>query len=61
MDPNVTLAALRALMRKLNGDVQCGIEVDPEDVACAFDRWESLDGWLSRGGFLPDEWETGRQ
>lgn len=58
MDPDVTLDALRALMRKLSGDAACGVEIDPTDVADAWDLFSALDEWLSRGGFLPAEWLT---
>lgn len=42
MDPNVTLNRLREL-------------ADDNDVEWA-NLFESLDDWLSKGGFLPSEW-----
>lgn len=42
MDPNVTLSRLREL-------------ADNNDVEWA-NLFESLDDWLSKGGFLPEAW-----
>lgn len=44
MDPNVTLARLR---EKMQGNF---IESETREL------FEALDGWLSKGGFLPDDW-----
>ena len=59
MDPNATLQALREL---LGGD-HSGSDrpaSDPEEtilLLCqAEELWQALDQWLSRGGFLPEEW-----
>lgn len=49
MDPNETLRLLRS---------QCndpGIDFDEYDVRAAF---TALDDWLSKGGFLPHDWQT---
>ena len=57
MDPDETLAQLRALAKDtLSGEYATGDEP-------AFELAElltSLDEWLSRGGFLPNAWEAGR-
>jgi hypothetical protein len=44
MDPNATLAAIRIAIANHHDD----------DVAELFD---ALDGWISRGGFLPSDWD----
>lgn len=50
VDPNETLRMLREASRDiLNG----GEEWDGHDVA---EMFEALDGWITRGGFLPREW-----
>lgn len=64
MDPNAALAELRAAMRQLENSRQLlGKEADLDALwkaIVAADRLaesvEALDGWLSRGGFLPDAW-----
>lgn len=45
MDPNVALSQLRAAFETGNYDE-------------AYDAFENLDHWLSRGGFLPAAWNT---
>jgi hypothetical protein len=55
MDPNEILARLReALSDYRNSDGSESIWTALESVAELF---EALDGWLSRGGFLPDAWQ----
>jgi hypothetical protein len=55
MDPNATLARIRALVAQardrgpLDGD-------DAEELAALV---EALDEWLTRGGFLPVDWQSG--
>jgi hypothetical protein len=55
MDPNATLERMRAAQHSLRTRQAS----DPDHVQ-AFseiaDCAEALDGWLSRGGFLPDAW-----
>ena len=55
MDPNETLAMIREAMHNAIGDPTL-----PEYVNDAFDAMGALDEWLTRGGFLPIDWETGR-
>lgn len=54
MDPDATLKALRdAVARWLlaeTNDSEHAAALDMADAATA------LDGWLTSGGFLPDEW-----
>ena len=56
MDPNQTLRRLRLLAEL----VTTSGEPDPDanDLAEAFN---DLDTWLSKGGFLPNEWWQARQ
>lgn len=54
MDPNEALRRVREhITHILNDDGDC----DVTELAEAFD---ALDGWLTRGGFLPAAWEIGR-
>lgn len=50
MDPNTTLEELRELAREW-------FDSDNDHAAQASDLFNALDGWLSRGGFLPKAWE----
>lgn len=51
MDPNSTLAEIRSLLSKSD---------DLEALSELPDLIEGLDNWLSRGGFLPREWENNK-
>jgi hypothetical protein len=59
MDPNKTLASLRAALE----DARAAAEGDSNDAE--IEAWqevgeyvEALDEWLTKGGFLPDDWES---
>lgn len=50
MDPNVTLEEIRQLMA-------CVLDGEMDDVAEQLaEAFLSLDEWLTKKGFLPDEW-----
>lgn len=55
MDPNTALAELRSLVRVINSDI------DDDTVAIMatdlVNVVSGLDDWLSKGGFLPDDWK----
>ena len=52
MDPNATLETIRRLTKAiLDGDGNAEELAEELAEAC-----EALDGWLTRGGFLPDAW-----
>lgn len=54
MDPNVALAEIRHLILEIqNADQE---DARLEAGAELIDYFEALDGWLSRGGFLPTDW-----
>ena len=52
MDPNEALQRLR----EWAGGVADGEEMSAEMEAA--EAFEGLDGWLSRGGFLPADWQS---
>ena len=62
MDPTATLAALLRAAQVLHEDLEAGdlsderVGVDADAVAEALDHLQALDGWLRRGGFLPEPW-----
>ncbi len=49
MDPNETLARIRALCADMT-------DIDDADAAELVELVGALDEWLSRGGFLPQAW-----
>lgn len=54
MDPNAALAALRADIASYN------LGLDGVDVELIISHFYALDEWLTKGGFLPDAWDTDR-
>lgn len=56
MDPNAALAQIRELTDKAS---RYG-ELSDSETNLLVDLVEGLDGWLSKGGFLPEPWEIGR-
>jgi hypothetical protein len=57
MDPNTTLAELRALVRRLN-ELDQTTDTLSENEHNFLDLFPSLDHWLTNGGFPPDAWTT---
>jgi hypothetical protein len=66
MDPNMTLHELRELCAELQQ-----IAPDPdrpllgavrrsELAGSIAEKFDALDGWLTRGGFIPSAWTEGR-
>lgn len=60
MDPNACLAALRLLAENIEAreDATDTTDLDASGLAAGF---RNLDAWLSRGGFLPDDWARPRE
>jgi hypothetical protein len=50
MDPNATLAIIRANVSAIVWD-------DEADITELAEAFEALDEWLKTGGFMPTEWE----
>lgn len=63
MDPNANLSEMRRIAARILAALDAADEdtgewmCDPHDTACLAELVEALDGWLSRGGFLPARWE----
>jgi hypothetical protein len=55
MDPNATLIEIRQLTKALLEGDSRDIVRDGERLAELFD---GLDGWLTRAGFLPTDWNA---
>ena len=56
MDPNEALRLARGVVEKFH-QPDDDSETDLEDLRRLVEAFDALDGWLSRGGFLPEEWE----
>lgn len=60
MDPNKALKKARAALAKVRAWQDEEGETSPEAAEDLVDAFEALDGWLSKGGFLPQAWEGNR-
>lgn len=56
MDPDQTLAELRDALKQWSR-TPIGDPREPEIVARIAERFGYLDDWLTRGGFLPLDWQ----
>jgi hypothetical protein len=56
MDPNAALAAIRSALAELDENVRSGHAYDHTSVFELIESVTGLDGWLSKGGFLPTDW-----
>lgn len=54
MDPDTTLAQIRELI----ADQQTHNELNDTDTDRLVELIDSLDEWLTKGGFLPTEWNA---
>ena len=57
MDPNETLRRLRASANDIADAFDRDEEIASADAAELASYVQALDEWLSKGGFLPKEWE----
>lgn len=58
MDPNAALKQIRDIILRMKRDhVRKHVSVEVDDLV---DVVEGLDEWLSKGGFLPDDWVENR-
>jgi hypothetical protein len=55
MDPNANLEAQRRIVARII-DLDA-TAIDPVDAVALADLVQALDEWLTRGGFLPAEWQ----
>lgn len=72
MDPDVALARLREALRDAQYCEDSAMQTNPahrnlrardtqsEPVLEFMEYFAALDGWLSKGGFLPKDWSKGR-
>jgi hypothetical protein len=61
VDPDQCLKELRDAVAEMKHEISEGFSGDLGDAADkTIAKFEALDGWLSRGGFLPEDWKKGR-
>lgn len=57
MDPNITLHELRELCGEA---MESGAYQRPGLARELAEKFDALDGWMSKGGFAPDAWRETR-
>jgi len=57
MDPNANLKELLELAQEIREAYDADETISEADSARLAELVEALDGWLSKGGFLPGKWE----
>jgi hypothetical protein len=64
MDPDVALENMREAMEKLKtipvttlAGKSYALDDDGALICTAIEAWEALDGWMSKGGFRPEDWK----
>jgi hypothetical protein len=71
MDPEAVLQRVRDLLSQIqelideNTDEEGNLDDETKDEVVdlaseAVDAFDGLDSWMSRGGFLPSSWRSGR-
>lgn len=57
MDINAALANVRRLNALVLKAFDGGVLPDEDDILELADQLQAMDEWLSKGGFLPTDWE----
>lgn len=57
MDPNITLEMIRHNAAMMQYDVDNG-HADWDRMQEIVEQFQTLDSWLTNGGFLPRDWNT---
>ena len=60
MDINTALGNARLTAALIRQAIDAGNPVDPDMVNDLVEAFDAVDGWLSRGGFLPQDWQANR-
>ncbi len=61
MDPDECLKQIRATNDRITDAIDANRRPDPGDVDKLVDLTTALDGWMTRGGFLPKQWMQPRK
>lgn len=57
MDPTANVAEQLRITERLIKQIDSGLRPDEDDTNRLCELVTSLNDWLSRGGFLPDQWK----
>lgn len=57
MDPNATLDKIKELLPQLREDADFRDGFSFQDVCLFVEAVDNLNDWLSKGGFLPKDWQ----
>lgn len=57
VDPKALLAAIREVVNKLLEDEEKKGEIDADDALDLAEDFKILDEWLTKGGYLPEDWD----
>lgn len=60
MDPNECLSRIRQVSARIQQTIDAGRMPDTHDAGTLASLATALDEWITRGGFLPAEWEKKR-
>jgi hypothetical protein len=60
MDPNAALKEIREIIKEADDCLNSEEELVAFNFSRLVDLIDGLDGWISKGGFLPDDW-TGKE
>jgi hypothetical protein len=58
MDPQAALNYARKAASDILDDMDHERATDPDDVQRLAESFQALDGWLSKDGFLPSDWQS---
>jgi len=60
MDPNITLQDIRNICQRIHSDYvnEDSNGVDQDDAYSLVECITNLDAWLSKGGFVPNDWKA---
>jgi len=56
MDPDANLHQQRRIARRILTALDVDRVPDADDIAALAELVEAMDGWLAKGGFLPERW-----
>jgi len=57
MDPNANLKEIRSLAKSVYAQWEAGLDINQGNAAELVSLVQDLDEWITRGGFLPQDWE----
>jgi hypothetical protein len=61
MDPDVALHNVKTALEKVQNDLDMHSLIDYDNVIELIQNLAALDEWLSKGGFLPNQWQPKKE